>query len=199
MEAGHKFIYMVDGGTQGINADRPMHDVFIIDSGAAVHCTGDRSLFSDDYAEAIPKAYIRGASGKQMPVRGTGSICNDKFQLQDVLYVPDLNQPDIKKTIISVSMLTKLGYSVNFDGTSCSVINNRKRIWTWQHEVVGEAHMEHGHYMLDYLRIPIKRSPVPTSSKWPRLPKSLWDAALSGWNTIIEPLPQRASAQRPEV
>lgn len=185
-------------GAQGINAGQPMH-LFILDSGSPVHCSGDGSLFSVDYTEAPPDKYICGANGGGMRVHGVGSIRNDKIQVQDVLYVPELNQPNINKTLISVTELTKLGYRVNFGGTSCSVIDNRKRTWTWKHEIVGEAHIERGHYLLDYLSIPLDRDPVPTSSEWPRLLKSLWDAALSGWNTIIEPLCQRASTQRPEV
>jgi hypothetical protein len=111
-----------------------------------------------------------------------------------------LNKPNINKTIISVSKLTKLGYSVvfNFDGTSCTVID-KSRTWSWQNEIVGEAHMEHRHYMLDYLRIPIHRAPVPTSPEGPGLVESLWSAALSGWNTITQRLSQRASAERPPV
>lgn len=198
LEARYKFTHMMNGA-QRINAGQPMQ-LFILDSGSPFHCTGDSSLFSVDYTEAPPDRYIYGANGGGMRVHGVGSIRNDRIQVQDVLYVPELNQqPNINKTLISVNKLTKLGYRVNFDGSSCSVIDNRKRSWTWKHEIVGEAHIERGHYLLDYLRIPLDRAPVPASSEWPRLLKSLWDAALSGWDTIIEPLRQRASAQRPEV
>lgn len=185
---------------QRINAGQPMRDVVIIDSGSPLNCTGDFSLISDDYTEVPPDCYIYGASGTAMRVHGVGSIRNDKFQLQDVYYVPDLNKPNINKTIVSVTKLGVHGYRIILDGGSCSVIDNTKRTWTRQHEIVGKGHIEEGYYVLDYLKVPLGRSPVQTSSEGPELLKSVWNAALSGWNNIAQRLSQRAtSAQRPDV
>jgi len=187
--------------SQGINADGPMLCVYILDSASPEHCTGDRSQLSDYHPEVRPDRYLRGAGGTLMRVHGTGSIRNENFQVKGVLYIPGLNnQPNINKTIFSVAKLNELGYNVlfNSDGSS-TVIDNSKGTWNLKHEIIGKAQKKYGHFLLDYLRIPLNRDPVPMLEGRGLL-KSLWNASRSVWSSITGHLSQRTTcAQRPPV
>ncbi|CAN6226680.1 unnamed protein product [Urochloa humidicola] len=174
-------ILMVNGG-EGIDVG-----LAIIDSGAAVHVTGNISLFCHLGAEP-PGTKLYAANGEEMLSYGSGSICLPTLELKDVLYVPCVN-----KTIVSVSKLNELGYSVNFHGAGCSVRDER----TWTRKLVGKARNCNGQYEVDYLNIPLNRTPV---SEGPLI--SLWRAAWSGWNSLTKSLIQRNSvlaSQRPSV
>ncbi len=95
-----------------------------IDSGATMHMTSNRRFFES--FENNEKC-IRIADGKSVRSTGVGNgkifvLSADgrkvKLQINNVLYVPGLSG-----SLLSVAVLVKLGYQVNFGGTSRKILS----------------------------------------------------------------------------
>ena len=88
--------------------------VWYFDSGATKHITSQRSLFTS--LESAPKGNtVTCANNSSYPVGGVGQI-GSTFTLYDALYVPG-----IKKNLLSVSALAKIGLVVKFVDDRCIV------------------------------------------------------------------------------
>jgi hypothetical protein len=100
-----------------------------IDSGATMHMTSNRRFF--ETFENNEKC-IRIADGKSVRSTGVGNgkifvLSADgrkvELQINNVLYVPGLSG-----SLLSVAVLVKLGYQVNFGGTSCKILCGDKAV-----------------------------------------------------------------------
>ena len=95
-------------------------DVWYFDSGATKHITSQHSLFTS--LEFAPKGNtITCANNSSYPIEGVGQIVlntanGSTFTLYDVLYVPG-----IKKNLLSVFALAKIGLVVKFVDDRCTV------------------------------------------------------------------------------
>ncbi|CAN6373539.1 unnamed protein product [Urochloa humidicola] len=126
--------------------DAPPQPVFIMDSGATCHVTGDCSLFSSPVTPAdSPTATYQARDGRQLVVFGVGTISSGNFHIPDVQYVPDL-----RATLVSVSQLAELGYGIMFGGGQCHVRDQSKG------KMVGKGRWndDDGLYHLEFLKIP---------------------------------------------
>lgn len=94
---------------------------FIVDSGASIHMSHDKSLFSTLKPN---RGRIKIADGSYIPILGYGNINLHiktsagplSLTLSDVGYVPDLHV-----NLISVNELNKAGYTLLFDNSSCKL------------------------------------------------------------------------------
>ncbi|CAO1940389.1 unnamed protein product [Urochloa humidicola] len=125
--------------TQKHSRDQPLQPVFIMDSGATCHVTGDCSLFSSP----VTPAY-QARDGRQLAVVGVGTISFGNFHIPDVQYVPDL-----RTTLVSVSQLAELGYGIMFGGGQCHVRDKSKG------KMVGKGRWndDDSFYQLEFLKI----------------------------------------------
>jgi transposase InsO family protein len=95
-------------------------DVWYFDSGATKHITSQRSFFSS--LEPAPTGNtVTCANNSSYPVMGVGKIIlatadGSSFTLSDALFVPG-----IKKNLLSVSALAKIGLVVKFVDDRCTV------------------------------------------------------------------------------
>ncbi|MCO5550454.1 hypothetical protein L7F22_003941 [Adiantum nelumboides] len=94
--------------------------VWYFDSGATKHITSHRDLFTS--LESVPHGNsVTCANNASYPVQGVGKIVltaanGSSFTLVDALYVPG-----IKKNLLSVSALARLGLVVKFVDDRCTV------------------------------------------------------------------------------
>ncbi len=94
--------------------------VWYFDSGATKHITSHRDMFTS--LEAVPTGNtVTCANNASYPVKGVGKIVltaanGSSFTLVDALYVPG-----IKKNLLSVSALARLGLVVKFVDDRCTV------------------------------------------------------------------------------
>jgi hypothetical protein len=87
-----------------------------IDSGATDHMCHDRSLFGALKRLSVPREVSLGDNSKVLAF-GTGEVpISANRTLGSVLYVPDLGM-----NLLSVSAVTKLGYTVTFEQNACRV------------------------------------------------------------------------------
>lgn len=142
-------VLMMQGGTAGsrsnpLSADHDANnEAFIVDSGASVHATGDRALFSDDITAALQPEdtlVLRMANGSTLTVQGCGTVRHDNITLHGVLYAPGL---DINA--VSVSKLGEQGYTVEFTRTTCFIRDASTG------DLAGKGHLVDGLYELDFL------------------------------------------------
>ena len=95
-------------------------DVWYFDSGATKHITSHRDMFT--CLEAVPNGNtVTCANNASYPVKGIGKIVltsanGSSFTLSDALYVPG-----IRKNLLSVSALARLGFVVKFVDDRCTV------------------------------------------------------------------------------
>ena len=95
-------------------------DVWYFDSGTTKHITSQRSLFT--YLESAPKGNtVTCANNSLYPIEGVGQIVliatnGTTFTLYDALYVTG-----IKKNLLSVFALAKIGLVVKFVDDRCTV------------------------------------------------------------------------------
>ncbi|KAL6643290.1 hypothetical protein ACP70R_021471 [Stipagrostis hirtigluma subsp. patula] len=139
----------VEGGIVNAPAKENTKATWILSTRAEHHATGNRNLLSDfteHYGMFVPTG--RGAPMAPMQVLGRGNVDTDAVVLPDVSYVPRL-----MKNLVSVRQLDELGYSSGFVRGKCFVRTRDRRI-------VGQGHLVEadGHYVLDYLNVPLGRS-----------------------------------------
>ena len=95
-------------------------DVWCFDSGTSKNSTSHRDMFT--CLEALPNGNtITCANNASYPVKGAGKIMltianGSSFTLSDALYVPG-----IKKNLLSISALARLGLVVKFVDDRCTV------------------------------------------------------------------------------
>uniref|UniRef100_A0A0A8Z7K0 Uncharacterized protein n=1 Tax=Arundo donax TaxID=35708 RepID=A0A0A8Z7K0_ARUDO len=120
---------------------------FILDSGAAVHATGNAELLSESRPPGAGGASFRTRVGKDLAVAAVVSISTPRFAVPDVHLVPGLRY---RRTVVSVRQLARRGLAVTF-GSDCCIIKAQST-----GAVVGEGRLrdEDGFYYLDYLRVP---------------------------------------------
>jgi len=125
-------------------------DAFIISSGASHHLTGNILLFDQ---ESLFQYYdtLKVGNAYTMDIVGFGSITRPSLPLPDVRYVPGL-----KVNAVSIGQLSAMDYDVLFIKNGGCVVKERLG-----GEVVGEATLLNGLYMVDYLRIPLDRICLP--------------------------------------
>ncbi|KAJ1277175.1 hypothetical protein BS78_05G274800 [Paspalum vaginatum] len=147
---------MAGGGNPPSAADNNSvaTEVFIVDSGASVHATGDRRVFSHLSVIVQPesstaatrrsrsRAHVRVANGSELPIHGFGTVRRDHITLHGVLFVPGLS-----KNIVSVPKLTERGYTVEFTHTRCFIRDAYGA-------TAGQASLVNGLYELDFLQDP---------------------------------------------
>lgn len=126
--------------------------VFILDSRASRHVAGDKSLFSSPVRTITPSdsiaAAYRARDGRQLAVAGVGTISHHRgFQLQDVLYVPDIRTGVV---LVSVPQLAERGYLVMLGGGQCHVKDQSSGKMVGK----GRLHDQDGLYHLEFLNIP---------------------------------------------
>jgi hypothetical protein len=95
-------------------ASSTLGSVWYLDSGASLHMTGDKELFSD-LEERDLKMHIEMGDDGRYNANGIGTITFQResgkpFQLKDVMHVPGL-----KKNLVSVTMLEDRVYDVVFN------------------------------------------------------------------------------------
>ncbi|PUZ45817.1 hypothetical protein GQ55_8G254600 [Panicum hallii var. hallii] len=123
----------------------------ILDSGAACHVAGDKSLFSPSSfrtVAAAAAACYRARDGRRLAVAGVGTVSWGSFQLPDVLYVPGLLAGVV---LVSVPQLAERGYLVAFGGGQCYVQDRNARKTLGKGRLHGDAAAL---YHLEYLKIP---------------------------------------------
>lgn len=99
---------------------------FIVDSGASIHMTHDKSLFSNFKSN---RGRIKIADGSHIPILGYGNIYLHiktsagplSLMLRDVAYVPDLHV-----NLISVNELNKAGYTLLFENSLCKLKSGKQ-------------------------------------------------------------------------
>lgn len=143
----HEYILQLDTGLS-----LSEYPCFILDSAAACHAAGDRSLFSSSSfrtvtAPAGSAAAYQARDGRRLDVTGVGTISCDKINLPDVLCAPALSPGVIR---VSVQKLAERDYLVMSGGGLCYV---RERS---SGELVGKdrLHDKDGLYHLESLSIP---------------------------------------------
>ena len=125
-------------------------DAFSISSGASHHLTGNMLLFDQG---SLVQYYdtLKVGNAYTMDIVGFGSITRPSLTLPDVRYVPGL-----KVNAVSIGQLSAMDYDVLFIKNGGCVVKERLG-----GEVVGEATLLNGLYMVDYLRIPLDRICLP--------------------------------------
>ena len=112
------------------NLDLEQEESWIVDSGAAKHVTGTRTVFSTLDPGSTSNA-IQTASGHVLPVEGTGTVklsTDGEINMNNVFYVPGLTN-----NLISVGCLTDKGFTMVFDSSQCLIFKGRTT------EVVGRG------------------------------------------------------------
>ena len=94
------------------------NDKWYIDSGCSNHMTGDASIFCD--IDASNKSQVRLGNGALVEVKGKGTIAIETKKgrrfIKNVLIVPNLQQ-----NFLSVGQMIQNGYSIHFEGDSCTI------------------------------------------------------------------------------
>lgn len=84
--------------------------IWIMDSGAKGHATGDLQLFSGELIWAKQRNWIYGVSGRKLAILASGTVQFPDFKLEEVYYVKGLG-----RNLISLSKFQmKFGYSIAF-------------------------------------------------------------------------------------
>lgn len=117
-------------------------DEWILDTGASFHFTTDRDLLHGLQLVASPVKFVRGPDGKIFPVRGSGSVQTEKFNIPDVLYIDNMVRG---VNIISVS---KLSYDHHMSAT---FFPDHCTLALASGKTAGKAVVRHGMYVLQYL------------------------------------------------
>ena len=95
--------------------------MWIVDSGATNHITKDLEAYVEFCRVPSGTRWIYVGNNSKAEVRGIGT-CKLKFRggcnllLHDVLFAPD-----IRRNLVSVVVLLKLGFNLNFHGSSLSI------------------------------------------------------------------------------
>ena len=126
--------------TSNIYAD----GVWILDSGATRHMSGDQDLFSK--IERCPvQDYVEVANNERIPITGHGTILlqarktNRRLDLKDVVYAPKLS-----KNLFSIRAASQAGCTVQF--------RQDEAIISYKNKPILYAHLENGLYILDIVK-----------------------------------------------
>ncbi|CAN6363711.1 unnamed protein product [Urochloa humidicola] len=132
------------------SADDVADETFIVDSGASVHATGNRALFSHLAAVLQPQGSTTAtrralymANGSTLSIQGCGTVRRDNITLHGVLFAPGL-----AKNIVSVSKLGERGYTVEFTRTRCFIRDASTG------DLAGKGRLVDGLFELDFLEAP---------------------------------------------
>ena len=93
---------------------------WVIDSGASLHMTCDKSVLTDVRESKIKSIAV--ANKPKLIVKGEGAVqlpCKGKFMLTKVLYVPNLTA-----NLLSVRSLNRSGFKVIFEHDSCRIMTS---------------------------------------------------------------------------
>jgi hypothetical protein len=125
---------------------------WVLDSGAAFHVTSDQSqlVACKPVSDGVS---IQTADGTSCPITYQGSVCNNRFSVPNVSFVPQLSM-----NLLSVGQISDQNCFVGFDDSSCFIQDCRSG------EVIGTGHRRKGAsslYVLDTLRLP---SSVPSTA-----------------------------------
>lgn len=102
-------------------------DVWYVDSGATNHMCNNRSVMSDFNPDKVLRVSV--ANGDELLTAGQGnvniSLKDCKRTITNVYFVPKLSH-----NLLSVSELTRKGYSVTFDNKNCKIFDSDKILAT---------------------------------------------------------------------
>lgn len=119
-------------------------DEWVLDSGAAIHLTSDRYLLHEFQPVENPSESVTGPDGMHFPIRGSGSVQTEKFNIPDVHYVPDIG------LVLNIISVCKLSYDHNmialFGPDHCTLVLESGK-------TAGQAVLRDGIYVLQYLII----------------------------------------------
>ncbi|XP_038698267.1 uncharacterized protein LOC119995869 [Tripterygium wilfordii] len=93
-----------------------------LDSGCSRHMTGDTTLFTS-FIEKKNGGNVTFGDNSKSKILGIGSVGNNCFSIDNVLYVDGLSF-----NLISISQLVDKGYVVKFKGNKCLIKNNWKEL-----------------------------------------------------------------------
>lgn len=99
-----------------------------VDSGATQHMTSNKNLLQN-YKLIEPKM-VKTANGRMMKAIGQGTACisiHTHNSAKDIVLNNTLHVPELDPNLISVQKLTALGFSVNFNESSCDIINKNSQ------------------------------------------------------------------------
>lgn len=105
-------------------------DVHLIDSGATRHANNDEGFFTS--LDTTYKSKIEVANGQFANVEGIGtgvlSFVEEKGTIRTALAKDVLYAPKWVTNVLSVSRLSKMGFTIEFGKTTCSITQNGKTI-----------------------------------------------------------------------
>ena len=95
---------------------------WIVDSGATDHMSNDKDFFKSLSSQNFS---IRLADNSSILCKGIGSLELPKLglSLDNVLFVPELS-----KSLLSVSALTKSGFTITFHGSLCTISKDERSV-----------------------------------------------------------------------
>lgn len=87
--------------------------VWILDSGANVHMTGEGRHLSH-FVPLATSSKVATAGGFALDIKGKGALTFNDNKISDILYVPSA-----RRNLISIGKITDLGHTVCFNSTHC--------------------------------------------------------------------------------
>ena len=126
------------------NSNDALNDGWIVDSGATIHMSNNKSLFTN--FRSSNHGNIRIANGELIPIKGLGTIkivvkTPSKplsLMLNNVAYVPDLNV-----NLISVRELNKQHHRIVFENDQCKLLI--------KNELISLARFNSNNYIVNFL------------------------------------------------
>ena len=100
------------------------HPIWTVDSGAMHHLARDRSEFIEFRQIPSGSQWIYLGNNTRIEVKGVGT-CKLDLQGGRILYIHDvLHSPEIRRNLVSVTALLRLGYCLNFYENSVDIFHN---------------------------------------------------------------------------
>ena len=128
---------------------------WVLDSGASFHVTSDQSELAS-CKPVVDGASVQTADGTSCHITHQGSICNSRFSVPNISFVPQLSM-----NLLSVGQIADHNCFVGFDDSSCFVQDRRSGA------VIGTGRRRRGApslYLLDTLHLPSSTvAPPPVS------------------------------------
>ncbi|CAL2278114.1 unnamed protein product [Prunus armeniaca] len=143
-------------------------DSWWLDSGASIHVANSLQEFTSKRLPSKDEVKVFVGNGEEVQVNYIGTVrikleFGFVLELDEVVYVPSM-----KKSLISVTRLVKSKFSLNFDGTGCSIFRNKV--------LVGKASLIDGMFRLNCKRTEMEINTVQTKTN--EISFKLWHKRL---------------------
>ncbi|KAI5339875.1 hypothetical protein L3X38_019148 [Prunus dulcis] len=143
-------------------------DSWWLDSGASIHVANSLQEYTSKRLPSKDEVKVFVGNGEEVQVNYIGTVrikleFGFVLELDEVVYVPSM-----KKSLISVTRLVKSKFSLNFDGTGCSIFRNK--------DLVGKASLIDGMFRLNCKRTEMEINIVQTKTN--EISFKLWHKKL---------------------